>query len=116
MAARNGPVVSCRVYFSRMAGVPLSPETQRRVDHLFPGRDREKAERLLVEQCGSNLPSCERSTSTGLERLRFAALKLSGGHFRKLEEAVHLAQIDWRDLLMAAGFGTNVDAHKSWEP
>lgn len=99
-----------------MPGVPLSPETRRRLDVLFPGRDREKAERLLVEDCGHRLPSCERSDSKGLDRLRFAALKLSGGNYKKLVEAVELAKIDWRDLLMAAGFGYDVRAHEDWEP
>jgi hypothetical protein len=86
-----------------MAGVPLSPETRRRLDVLFPGRNREEAEALLLE-CGDS------------DRLRFAALKLSGGNYRKLVEAVELAKIDWRDLLMAAGFGYDVRAHEDWEP
>ena len=46
-----------------------------------------------------------------LERLRYAALKLSGGRLDALREAVELARIDWRDLLMGAGFGYDVHAH-----
>ncbi|HEX7898397.1 MAG TPA: hypothetical protein VF950_11600 [Planctomycetota bacterium] len=97
-------------------GLPLSPETRRRLDVLFPGRDRDEAARLLEEECGNNLPSCGRSTSVSMERLRFAALKRSRGHLGKLKDAIQLAKIDWRDLLMAAGFGEDVDAHRTWEP
>jgi hypothetical protein len=95
---------------------PLSPETRRRLDVLFPGRDRDEAARLLEEECGNNLPSCGMLDAAGMDRLRFAALKLSRGHLGKLKEAVELAKIDWRDLLMAAGFGEDVDAHRTWEP
>ncbi len=50
------------------------------------------------------------------ERFRFAALRLSNGDLRKLEQAVELAKRDWRDLLMAAGFGEDVTAHERWRP
>jgi len=33
----------------------------------------------------------------------------------KLREAVKLANTDWRDLLVAAGFADSVDAHKHWK-
>jgi len=32
----------------------------------------------------------------------------------KLRAAVKLANADWRDLLVAAGFADSVDAHKHW--
>jgi hypothetical protein len=51
-----------------------------------------------------------------LERFRFSALKLSGGKLDKLRQAVELAQQDWRDLLMAAGFGDDVTEHERWLP
>ena len=49
-----------------------------------------------------------------MERVRFAAIKLSEGDIHKLQEAIVDARIDWRDLLMAAGFGSEVDAHTTW--
>lgn len=61
-------------------------------------------------------PFCEKSDEFQLERVRFAVLKLSGGDLEKLRKAVKLAQTDWRDVLMAAGFGHDVNAHKSWSP
>jgi hypothetical protein len=99
-----------------MSGVPLSEPTRVRLEVLFRVEDREVAKAMLVTECGSNLPFCERATAPQLERLRFAALKLSGGNLERLREAVELAKIDWRDLLMAAGFGNNVRAHERWMP
>lgn len=99
-----------------MAGVALSDETRRRVEMLFPGDDVLTATELLVNDCGSNLPFLENESPKSLERFRFAALKLSKGRLDMLIEAVCLAQEDYRDLLMAAGFGEDVHAHEQWEP
>jgi hypothetical protein len=104
--------------FSRKStiGPELSAETIRRVDILFPAEDRERAKALLYEQCGNNLPFAENSDMFQLERTRFAALKYSDGKLELLENAVRLAQVDWRDLLMATGFAHDVVAHRKWEP
>ena len=99
-----------------MSGPQLTAETQRRLDALFTGASREKAVSLLVEECGANLPFLETATPKALERIRFAALKLSGGDLAKLREAVQLAQQDWRDVLVAAGFGEDIQAHEAWFP
>ena len=93
----------------------LSPETQRRLRVLFAEPDWPEAERLLRDSCGTNLPFCEKSNPESLERLRFAAMKLSDGSLTKLDGAVSLAQSDWRDLLLAAQFG-DLDTHARWEP
>jgi hypothetical protein len=94
----------------------LSVETQRRLEILFREDDRAEATRLLVEECGNNLPSCEDADEQDLERIRFAALKLSGGDLARLTKAVQSAKCDWRDLLGAAGFGYDTQAHKRWIP
>lgn len=93
----------------------LSPETERRIEALFPPSSRSEVAELLIHQCGNNLPFLEKFNAIELERFRFAALKLSAGNVDKLKEAIALAKADWRDLLVSAGFGT-VDAHKSWFP
>jgi hypothetical protein len=49
-----------------------------------------------------------------MERIWLAALKLSGGDIGRLDNAVLLAQTDWRDLLVAAGFGSDSSAHFPW--
>jgi hypothetical protein len=97
-------------------GPELSPETLRCVGILFSQENREAAKTLLFEQCGNNLPFQENADMYALERFRFAALKYSDGNLLLLENAVKLAQQDWRDLLMAAGFAHDAEAHRRWEP
>jgi hypothetical protein len=99
-----------------MASVPLSSDTLLRLKAVFPPREQAEAEQLLAELCGSNLPFCEDSDPTSLERVRFAALKVSAGNLSELYSAVELANIDWRDLLVAAEFADDVEAHRSWFP
>jgi hypothetical protein len=94
----------------RAPGPELSPDTLRRLNILFHVEDRERAKALLYEQCGANVHYHE------IERLRIAALKYSDGNLPMLESAVKLAQLDWRDLLVATGFANDVEAHRSWEP
>ena len=69
---------------------------------------------MLEVQCARNLPSCANADAKSLERLRFAALKFSRGELKRLSHAIQEAQTDWRDLLMAADFGLDVDAHRIW--
>jgi len=99
-----------------MPGVPLSFETRRRLDALFVGPAREAAAELLITQCGDNLPLWVNPDEKGLERIRFAALKLSGGSLAELQRAVQIAQVDWRDVLVAAGFAYDVRVHETWFP
>lgn len=99
---------------SRSTSVPLNTETRWLVDHLFKPEHRADAARMLTEQCSRNLPSCENANAAALERLRFAALKLSHGDLKRLSHAMREALTDWRDLLMAADFGLTVDAHRIW--
>jgi hypothetical protein len=88
----------------------------RRVEILFAPADRDAAKALLYERCGNNLPFQQKADQYQLERFRFAALKYSDGDFSRLEQAVELAQVDWRDLLMAVGFAVDIYAHRKWEP
>jgi hypothetical protein len=99
-----------------MATVPLSHETIRRLELLFHGEDAVVAADLLTNECGSNLPGFENCNPLELERFRFAALKFSDGNLDRLLQAIELAQQDWRDRLMAAGFGRDARAHVGWMP
>jgi hypothetical protein len=95
-------------------GPDLSPETLRRVDILFHPEDRERAKALLYEQCGYDVLWGRNPLE--VERVRFAALKVSDGKLSALEGAVKLGQQDFRDLLVAAGFANDLEAHRKWEP
>ena len=46
--------------------------------------------------------------------MRFAALKVSNGKMGRLNEAVDLAKLDWRDLLVWAEFANDVQVHQKW--
>jgi hypothetical protein len=92
----------------------LSEATWEKVCETFPSERHDEVAKLLQTECGNNLPFLERETPHGLERVRFAALKLSEGSMEKLGAAVKLANADWRDLLVAAGSADSVDAHKHW--
>jgi hypothetical protein len=90
---------------------PISEETERRIELLFGQGEREAVRAILRDECGHNLPFLDRAGSMALERVRIAALKLSAGNFDRLRGAVRLAQTDWRDLLVAAGFADRTDAY-----
>jgi hypothetical protein len=94
----------------------LSEATWERLRTLFPPQHQEEAARLLADECGNNLPFCEDFSPVGLERIRFAVLKLSGGDMEELRISIEAAQGDWRDVLMWSGFGESVRAHESWYP
>lgn len=94
----------------------LSNATEHRLAATFESGDRALLSTLLIEDCGNNLPFLENNDSQGLERVRFAVLKLSAGDLNALQRAIDLAKQDWRDLLVTAGFGDNPKAHESWWP
>lgn len=81
---------------------------------MFGAKDCERAQALLEEQCGTNLPFLSELGPVQLERYRFAAIKVSAGRLGGLERAIALAKTDWRDLLMEADFGHDVRAHERW--
>ncbi len=99
-----------------MVGVALSVQTLQCLKAVFSTDLQREAEALLVQECGANLPFQHSATPEGLERIRFAALKLSKGTIDGLCDAIQVAQDDWRDLLVAADFAEDVNAHKEWEP
>jgi hypothetical protein len=95
---------------------PLSPDAEKHLAAMFAAKDQPTARAILRDECGMNLPGLRLADAIVLDRFRFAALKLSEGRLDKLRQAVKLAQEDWRDLLMAAGFGHDTKAHLSWTP
>ena len=86
------------------------------VDSMFAEHVQEEIRELLELECADNIAGCENYDAEQMDRIRVSVLKLSEGDPDRLAQAVELAQTDWRDLLMAAGFGEDVDAHKRWSP
>lgn len=97
-----------------MPPIPLSIRVKARLEQLFPQEQRPEAVCLLESKCGAGLPLIEAQGAEGIERIRCAALKISDGSLEKLHEAVQLANTDWRDVLVAAGFAESMLAHLSW--
>ncbi|WOE76394.1 hypothetical protein [Alterisphingorhabdus coralli] len=95
-----------------MPEFPLTPRLAAKLSEVFAASDQQFAHEWLVTECGPNIPGGHQDLH-GIERVRAAALKVSDGSLEQLARATALGQIDWRDLLMAAGFGS-LDAHETW--
>jgi hypothetical protein len=96
--------------------IELSSRSIEVIEILFSSSDAVLAKELLISQCAENVPMCEDHTPEQMDRIRLAALKVSGGVYSELIRAVKLACTDWRDLFMAAGFGNDIEAHLKWVP
>jgi hypothetical protein len=96
--------------------IPLSRGTLDRIHALFPQPEWDGVAQALVERCGDNLPLVHTTYAALTERIRFAVLKLSDGKLAELERHLQVAGRDWRDVLLAAGFGTDYGAHLQWMP
>jgi hypothetical protein len=92
----------------------LSPRTHQLIEKLFSAVDQANVTCLLLKECGRNLPLQKDTDEYDLERIRFAALKISNGDTLNLHKAIGLARRDWHDLLMCAGFGDSLSAHEKW--
>jgi len=95
---------------------PLTWDTEQRLALLFPEAQRDTVRATFRDTCGSPLPHAGTQGSVLMERIHFAVLKLSEGELPKLDRAAALAKLDWRDLLVVAGFGEDTEAHRRWMP
>ena len=96
--------------------IELSERIAGLVDNLFSIKNRDEVKHLLENECAENLPFCEDCDKYDMDRIRISVLKLCEGSMDKLVEAIVLAQTDWRDLLVVAGFGHDTQAHEKWSP
>ena len=113
VAVENSPHVND---LQLMTEVPLGEATRSHVIALFSESEVQSATNILVEKCGRNLPLMGDKNADVIERIRIAALKVSGGDLDALRRAIHLANVEWRDLLVEAGFAHDVKAHLHWRP
>jgi hypothetical protein len=88
---------------------------QNHITRLFPPDEQEEVTPLLQEDCGTALPCADTASPEIRERVQCAALNLSEGRIDKLYDAIALAQTDWRDLLVSAGFAEDKQAHRDWK-
>jgi hypothetical protein len=97
---------------------PLTAAVVQKIEALFSPESREAAGRMIAERCGADLPLSTHMARdpSGFDRIRFAVLKLSRGDLERLKQEIEGAHFDWRDTLMAAGFGEDIHAHLHWNP
>ena len=97
---------------------PLTPAVVRKIEALFSPENREVAAQMIAERCGADFPLSTHMgpDPSGFDRIRLAVLKLSGGDLERLTREIEGAHFDWRDTLMAAGFGEDIHAHLRWNP
>src|SRR5687768_5968991 len=88
-----------------------SSRTEMLIGQLFTPAEWEQVTVLLGGEFWNTLQD---TNEFGRERILFAVLKLSKGDLKKLREAIELARFDWRDALMAAGFGHDIHQHERW--
>lgn len=95
----------------------LGPLTNELIQKTCPASHRQAVGDLLSEQCSVSLPGVGiPSEWIGLiDRVQLATIRGSSWDIEKLKSNVSLANSDWRDVLMAAGFGENLAAHKLWQ-
>ena len=88
----------------------LTPTIEKKIEIMFPDNVNEVKE-TLINLCDDIICS-----EPGLlsERICAAILKSSQGNMDYLYESIELANIDWRDILIGAGFGDDISAHKEW--
>jgi len=103
--------------FRRMTrGVAVTRLVEERIDAIFDKALRDSAIKLIREQCGMGLPLMHSAVPADYDRIRLAVIKLSGGTIEGLERGISDARNDWRDVLLEAGFGHDVEAHLHWNP
>ncbi len=92
----------------------LSHRTEQIIEHYITPDARATMRGRLEGECGIEALGCPGWTPEEMERIWFAVLKLGMKNDSAFESAITLAKTDWRDLLMAAGFGEDLEAHNKW--
>jgi hypothetical protein len=94
--------------------IPLSKKTKQAAEILLAEGVRSRVEERLVADTSEGIPLWQELTPEGLERIRFAVLKLIAQNPKNENIAFKYAKVDWRDLFMAAGFGESATEHERW--
>lgn len=96
--------------------IQVDEETRERIERLFVEKNWDYVISTLESRVGDGVPLTKNFEPSHFRRIRYAVLKLSRGNRDEFERAVELANLDWRDLLVSAGFGNDVTAHERWMP
>jgi hypothetical protein len=93
----------------------LTDGTRQRLEMVFVPELRKQAEEILLKQFGTKMPGYKDASALEIERVRFAALKLSEGSLAKLREQLDVVSVNPHDLLVKAEF-LDIGDHLDWWP
>lgn len=92
----RGRLRQAKADFVQVGGSPdtveLTELVTRKVKQWFPADEQAEAIRLLETECGRNLYFCETWGAKGLENIRLAVVKLSGGSLAELRRQIEGAK------------------------
>jgi hypothetical protein len=83
--------------------VGLTPVVTSEIRKQFPIEQQDVVEEIIGKECGRTIPFERDATAEQLEFIRLCVLRLSKGNHSDLRRWVELANIDQRDVLLAAG-------------
>jgi hypothetical protein len=83
--------------------VGLTPAVIGEISKQFPIEQQDVVEEIIDKECGRTIPFEREATAEQLDFIRLCVLRLSKGNLSDLRRWVELANIDQRDVLLAAG-------------
>lgn len=95
----------------------LASLTQELVTTGCPSAQKEAVSELLSKRCSHNLPGVGATPEWNelIDRIQLAVIRGSGWNVESIAKAIELANRDWRDVLMAAGFANDLESHRLWQ-
>lgn len=95
----------------------LTPLAQALIAARCPPAKQAAISALLAERCSWGLPGIGTTPDWQvlIERIQLAAIRGSDWDLETIARAVALANCDWRDLLVGAGFANDLSAHIRWQ-
>ena len=83
--------------------IGLTPAVVEEIGKHSPAAQHESVKQILDQECGRTIPFCRKATAQELEYIRLCVLRLSKGNLSELRKCVELANVDQRDVFLAAG-------------
>ena len=92
----------------------IQPRVRRLIEQWCPPELRRRVLRLIDEDCTAAAFHIDESFVELLERIQMAVLRGSNWDPDCVHERIQRDSVDFRDLLMARGFGHDTQAHIRW--
>ena len=92
----------------------LTTNTQQVIAHYFPAESDWATDQLQSYCEYMSEYISDKTTPESYERFCLAILKIGKTSKEKFLQAIELGKCDYRDLLVAAGFGNSITIHNDW--